>query len=139
MSFHICHICTLLSKLLLKAFRPSSLRCKSKAMQTRAWLCFNLCAGNFEDNLALFRFTSSQPLYLHLRQLSQNAGDFNAKQRESVKSRATIGRREDEDTFAAEAEAGSEEPAGNNARDAEVFERGSCPRGGLRATDVSLS
>ena len=85
MSFHICHICTLLSKLLLKAFRPSSLRCKSKAMQTRAWLCFNLCAGNFEDNLALFRFTSSLPLFLHLRQLSQNAGDFNAKQRESVK------------------------------------------------------
>ena len=63
MSFHICHICTLLSKLLLKAFRPSSLRCKSKAMQTRAWLCFNLCAGNFEDNLALFWFTFSQPLH----------------------------------------------------------------------------
>ena len=46
---------------------------------------FNLCASNFQDNLALFWFTSSLSLFLHLRQLSQNAGDFNAKQRESVK------------------------------------------------------
>ena len=83
--FHFCHIFTLLGKFLLKAFRPSSIRCKSKAMQTRAWLCFNLCAGNFQDNLALFWFTSSLPVFLHLRQLSQNAGDFNAKQTESVK------------------------------------------------------
>ena len=46
---------------------------------------------------------------------------------------------EDEDTFAAEAEAGRSS-AGNNARDAEVLEdTRSCPRGGLRATDVSLS
>ena len=75
-------------------------------------------------------------MFLHLRQLSQNAGDFNAKQRESVKRGSDQG--EDEDTFAAEAEAGSCS-AGNNARDAEVLERGSCPRGGLRATDVSLS
>ena len=79
-------------------------------------------------------------MFLHLRQLSQNAGDFNAKQRESVKRGSDQGEDGGRDTFAAEAEAGSSSAAGNNARDAEVLEdTRSCPRGGLRATDVSLS